>query len=158
MAAVNFINRSIAFHEFVKEFVDLVLAAFSALLSERSCAVNFATRFALALLGRTQIALSFQTVKQGIESPGTDAVAVAGQFFHHAEPEDWLFHGVVQDVKADQARVKVLIVEQGVRVGFHYRQSMTKSEYDKETNLVSREVSILWLRRFDPLGAAQFQH
>ena len=72
-----------------------------------------------------QIALLLQAVKQRIQTPGTDAVAVPRQFLDHAQPEDRLFDGVMQDVQADQAGVQIAVGGNSFAIGFRFRHSIT---------------------------------
>jgi hypothetical protein len=49
---------------------------------------------------------------------------VAREFFDHAEPEDRLFYGMVQNMKPDQAGIKVPVIVIEFRVCSRFRQSI----------------------------------
>jgi hypothetical protein len=55
-----------------------------------------------------QVALALESMQQRIQRAGTDAVAVASQLAHHSLPIEFSFHGVVQDVQADQAGQRLM--------------------------------------------------
>ena len=46
-------------------------------------------------------------MKQRIHCAGAETVAVPRKFFDHLQTEDRLFAGVIQDVKANQARIQL---------------------------------------------------
>jgi hypothetical protein len=48
-------------------------------------------------------------VQQRVEGPRADPVALAGEFFDHAQSENRLFDGVMQHVEADQSRVEITV-------------------------------------------------
>ena len=56
-----------------------------------------------------------------------NSITVPGQFFGHAKAEDRLFHGVVQDVKSDQPRVKVPIIELRAAGMFSHKNARSKT-------------------------------
>jgi hypothetical protein len=62
------------------------------------------------VLAGAQIALLFQAVQHRVQATRTDAVAVAGKLFHHAEAEDrWLMDSMVENMQADQTGIEVMI-------------------------------------------------
>ena len=61
-------------------------------------------------------------MQQRIQAARADAVAVARELLDHAETEDGLVNGVMQDVQADQAGVEVVI-----NIGFRFRHSITNA-------------------------------
>ena len=94
----------------MKELSNLGLRSGKSFATKRGRTINAAQRFAVALLSGAEVALPFETAKQRIKRAGADAVAVAREFFHHAEAEDGLLDGVMEDVEADQAGIEVAIV------------------------------------------------
>ena len=113
----------LAFHEFSKQLAHLDLGCLQRLPSESGRTVNLAQRLAVALLAGTQVALLLQPVKQRIQAARADPVAVPPQFFDHAEPEDGLFDGVMQDVQPNQAGVQIAVGQQAI--DFRFRHSIT---------------------------------
>ncbi len=49
-------------------------------------------------------------MQKRIERAGAQLVAVAGKLFKHTEPKDgWLMDRMMEDMKADEAGVKILV-------------------------------------------------
>jgi hypothetical protein len=48
-------------------------------------------------------------VQKGIKGSQADAIPVPGQFLRHLQSKDGPFDGVMENVKADEAGVKVVI-------------------------------------------------
>src|ERR1035437_7106162 len=113
----------LAVHEFVKKLAHLDLGSLQRLPSRGSGTVDLAQRPAIALLRGTEIALLLQPVEQRIQTARADAVAVPPQFFDHAEPENGLLRGVMQDVQADQPGVKIAVGRQVLRIGLRFRHT-----------------------------------
>src|ERR1035438_4561825 len=89
--------------------------------------IYLAQRLAIAHFSRAQVTLLLQAVQQGVEGTGADAITVAGQFLHHAEPEGRLFGCVVQHMQADQAGVEIPVLTGGDILEFRFRHAITNT-------------------------------
>lgn len=95
---------------------------------ERSCPVYSPQRLAVSLLGRPQVSLLFEALKERIQAPRTDAVSVTRQFFDHPQTEDRTFNGVVEYMEPDQARVQVTVGCSILLLGIRFRHRITNSD------------------------------
>jgi hypothetical protein len=48
-------------------------------------------------------------MQDGVHGPGAELIAMPGELFDHAEPEDWLFGGMVKDVEPDKAGIEIAV-------------------------------------------------
>src|SRR5437016_5136281 len=102
------IDGSFAFQDqFSKQLAHLALRRLQSLPPKRCGAIHPAQRFAVALFGRAQITLILEAVQERIQTTGADPVSVPRELLDHAETEDGLFDGVVQDVKADESGIQL---------------------------------------------------
>ena len=93
----------------MKKHSHLALRCRQRLPAERSRPVYPPERLAVSPLGRPQVPLPFETLEKRIQAPGTDAVSVTRQPLDHPQTEDRAFHGVVENMEPDQARIQVTV-------------------------------------------------
>jgi hypothetical protein len=55
-------------------------------------------------------------MEEWIQTARADPVAVVGEFLDHAEPEDGLYGGVMQDVQTNQPGVEVAVGRQALGI------------------------------------------
>jgi hypothetical protein len=125
---------SLRAHQFQEQLANLILCRCQCLTATWSRKVDFASRFALASFRRSNVALSFQAVKNRVKRARTDPVPVAGEFLNHAEAEDGrLVDGVMKDVQADEARVEITVVACG-----HFKKAKSATGSRSTTAAQSR--------------------
>ena len=114
LAVIRFTNRVeisslLTFDNFPEQLTYLALGRFQRPLAERGSPINLSQRFAVPFFGRTQVTLFLQSVQERVKASGANSITVTRQFLDHAKAEDRLFGSVMQDVKPDEARIKITI-------------------------------------------------
>jgi hypothetical protein len=100
------------FMELVVQLVDLGEGAGEGSAAGGGDGVETALSASDVAEGGLEEAGALEAVEKGVESSGTDAVAVVGELFHHGEAEDGLVRGVGQHVDADEAEVEFALMLQ----------------------------------------------
>ena len=114
-----------AFHdEFSKQFAYLVLGGLQGFPAEWRGAVHLPQGLAISLCGGSQVSFLLQPMKKRIEASWTDPVPMPGKLFDHAQSEDWLFGGVVQNMQAYQARVQITIRSKRAMIETRFRHQI----------------------------------
>src|ERR1035441_3182733 len=96
--------------------------------AQRSGSVHSPERLAVSLLGRSQVPLLLEALKKRIQAPRTDAVSMARQLLDHSQTEDRAFHGVVDHMEPDQARVQIAVGRGVVLLCLRFRHLITNSD------------------------------
>jgi hypothetical protein len=105
------------FVEFVVEFVYLGAGADEGFAAGGGEGVEAAPTAGDAAECGLEEAGALEAVEEGVESSGTDAVAMVGELLHHGEAEDGLMRGMGQHVDADEAEVEfALMLDHGLYV------------------------------------------
>src|SRR5689334_4266642 len=117
-------NRLFAFHEFPKQFPDLVLRGFEGFPATGRRSIDLPQGLAVPFLFQPQVALLFEAVQYWVQTAWTDLVAVTREFLDHAKAEDGLLNGVMKHVQPDHPRVQVPIRTERVLLGFRFRHSI----------------------------------
>ena len=84
-------------------------------------------------------------MQEWIESSETDPITVPRQLLGHFESEDGPFHGMMQNVQADQAGVKIAVFKATIGIVFRYRHSIAISSITTAASGV-KSVQYAWTR------------
>jgi hypothetical protein len=98
------------FVKFVVQFIDLHPGPVQSFLAGRRDLVDSSTVSSDIFEDRLQETAAFQTMEQGVEGSGADAIPVMGQFLHHRKAEDRLLRRMYEHVNPYQPEKEFSLV------------------------------------------------